>query len=142
RVMLPNPEPIPEGEWVQFSVTFADGSPALNGVGRCTGSYDNGDAVAPEHRFDVVLDSLELDEMGQVYFERILMVRAQLAGGAEPTTGEVDVVADEASYAEPGYAEAPMEVDPAAVVDAGAEGVGATFEGAAYDAAQLETETY
>lgn len=137
RIMLPNAQPIPEGEWVQFSVGFADGSIALNGVGRCTTVIDNGDAVAPEHRFDVVMDSLEFDEMSQVYFERILMVRAQIAG-AEPGTGEVPV--DEAS---PG--EAPLEVDPAALQDVGDAAAGvetAAFEGAVYDGGGEGTETY
>ncbi|MGF1465032.1 MAG: hypothetical protein ACFCGT_02760 [Sandaracinaceae bacterium] len=88
RVMLPHGEAIPEGEWVEFAVTLGDGTAALAGTGRCTGSYDNGDDRAPEHRFDVVLDSLHLDEIARVYFERILMFRNQHYG--EPPTGEVE----------------------------------------------------
>jgi hypothetical protein len=90
RLMLPHHEPVPEGEWVQFTVTFADGSGALVGVGRCTGAYDNGEDRAAEHRFDIVMDALELDEMSQIYFERVLMARAAQVG-AEPATGEVPV---------------------------------------------------
>ena len=43
RLMLPHGDVVPEGEWVQFAVTLADGSAALSGLGRCTGSYDNGE---------------------------------------------------------------------------------------------------
>lgn len=94
RLMLPHSELVPEGEWVQFAVTLADGSAALSGVGRCTGSYDNGEERAPEHRFDVVLDSLQLEEMAQIYFERILQVRAAQMG-QEEQTGQVELPADE-----------------------------------------------
>ena len=110
RLVLPHHEPIGEGEWVQFSVTFADGSGALVGVGRCTGCYDAGEDRAPEHRYDVVMDSLDLDEIGQVYLERILQVRAARMG-AEPQTGELSVEEVEAAFAsaeepyEPGAAE-------------------------------------
>jgi len=121
RLMLPNGDAIPEGEWVEFHVTLADGSAALAGQGRCTGSFDNGEDRAPEHRFDVVMDSLQLDEMAQIYFERILQVRAAYEGD-EPQTGETQVPEEYAqaeaaeAYAEPGpedYAE-PAAEDPAA----------------------------
>lgn len=118
RLMLPHHEAVAEGEWVQFAVTLADGSGALVGVGRCTGSYDNGEDRAAEHRFDIVMDSLDLDEMGQIYFERILQVRAAQMG-AEPQTGEVNVdeaeailAAEEAAPAE-AYEAAPAEAEPA-----------------------------
>ncbi|MBX3271279.1 MAG: hypothetical protein KF729_13515 [Sandaracinaceae bacterium] len=99
RLMLPNEDAIPEGEWIEFHVTLADGTAALQGHGRCAGSIDNGEDRAPEHRFDVVMDELRLDDLGQVYFERILQVRAAYAGD-EPQTGEIGV-GDE--YAEAGY---------------------------------------
>lgn len=142
RLMLWAGEPAPEGEWVQFTVTFDDGSSALAGVGRCASVFDNGEDRAPEQRFDIVLDSLELDEMGQVYFERILMVRAQQMGGEEPGTGEV-MLADEAVDAS--YVEAPVEADAFAAEPVAADAyayaepaaeelVAATYEGEAYDA--------
>lgn len=87
RLMLPNDQEIPEGEWVRFEVTFEDGTAALAGTGRCSGCYDNGDDRAPEHRFDIVLDALELDEMAQVYFERLIVARQSMAG--EASTGQV-----------------------------------------------------
>jgi hypothetical protein len=79
RLMLPHYEAIPEGEWVQFEVTFSDGAPALSGVGKCASSQDYGEEREPEHRFDIEIDGLQLDEMASVYFERLLMARASLA---------------------------------------------------------------
>jgi hypothetical protein len=104
RIMLPHYEAIPEGESVEFEITFGDGSPAIAGTGLCTSSFDNGEDRAPEHRFDVVLDDLQLNHMAQIYFERILMARASQPG-AEPVTGQVEVplayepIAGEATYA-------------------------------------------
>ncbi|UJR84304.1 hypothetical protein [Sandaracinus amylolyticus] len=90
RLMLPHVEPMPEGEWVQFTVLLGDGNVAIAGVGRVQGSFDNGEEHPPEYRFDVVLDSLQFEGMHEVMFERLLMARASLAGG-EPVTGEVSV---------------------------------------------------
>ncbi|AKF03289.1 hypothetical protein [Sandaracinus amylolyticus] len=90
RLMLPHLEPMPEGEWVQFTVLLGDGNVALAGVGRVQGSFDNGEEHPPEYRYDVVLDSLQFEGMHEVMFERLLMARASLAGG-EPVTGEVSV---------------------------------------------------
>jgi len=108
RLMLPNPEQIPEGEVIDFNVTLADGSAALVGQGRCSTSIDNGEERAAEHRFDVVIEALQLDEMAQIYFERILQVRATYAGD-EPHTGEVEVPGE-------GYDAGAYEEQPAAEV--------------------------
>lgn len=90
QVMLPYGEPVEEGAWLQFTVLLADGSVALEGTGRSTGTHDNGEEYPPEYRYDVVLDSLQFDGMSEVMFERILQARqSQLEG--EPGTGEVDV---------------------------------------------------
>ncbi len=150
RLMLPHHEPVAEGEWVQFAVTLADGSGALVGVGRCTGSYDNGEDRAPEHRFDIVMDSLDLDEMGQIYFERILQVRAAQMG-AEPQTGEVNVdEAEQALAAEeavaaaeeyaPAYGEAPAADEAPAYEAPAYEAAPAYEEPPAYDAAPAYEE--
>jgi hypothetical protein len=90
RLMLPYPEGMPEGEWIQFNVLLGDGNVALAGVGRVQGSYDNGEEHPAEYRFDVVLDSLQLEGMHEVMFERLMMARASMMGG-EPVTGEVSV---------------------------------------------------
>ncbi|MCC6876694.1 MAG: hypothetical protein IT378_20490 [Sandaracinaceae bacterium] len=134
RLMLPNAEPIPEGEWVQFAVTLGDGSAALSGLGRCTGSYDNGEDRAAEHRFDIVLDALQLDEMAQIYFERILIVRGQ-QGGEEPRTGEVELPAEEALDS---VEAAPIDEPSEPPADASAF----VSDAVAYDEAPDEAATY
>ena len=90
RLMLPNAEPMPEGEWVQFDVQLADGTSALAGVGRVQGAFDNGEEHPAEYRFDVVLESLQLEGMHEVMFERLLVARETQMKG-EPVTGEVSV---------------------------------------------------
>jgi len=88
NIMLLGSSPITENEWVEFAVLLADGTPALQGVGRCVASIDNGEAMAPEHRFDIVLDSLRFDGTAQVVYERILLARDSSAQ-AGPPTGEI-----------------------------------------------------
>ena len=135
RLMLPHSESIPENEWVEFAVTLGSGDVGLGGVGRCTGSFDNGEDRAAEHRFDVVMDQLQFDEMSQVYFERILNVRATQMG-EEPVTGEVEVPAEVAE--QPAFEEPPAEVsaeevsfeEPAADVSAEAAAEQAAAEAA------------
>lgn len=90
RLMLPNAEPMPEGEWVQFDVQLADGTSALAGVGRVQGAFDNGEEHPAEYRFDVVLEALQLEGMHEVMFERLLVARETQMKG-EPVTGEVSV---------------------------------------------------
>ncbi|GAB4111357.1 MAG: hypothetical protein OHK0013_47380 [Sandaracinaceae bacterium] len=90
QIMLPYHEPVADGEWFQFAVQLADGTVALEGVGRSTGTQDNGEEYPPEYRYDVVLDSLQFEGMSEVMFERILQARASQLEG-DPGTGEVDV---------------------------------------------------
>jgi hypothetical protein len=122
RLMLPYAEPVTEGEWVSFTVTFADGSTALSGAGRCQGSYDNGAEHPPEYRYDVVVDSLQIEGAGEVMFERLVMARNSQAGdaNAEPATGEVALHELEAQHAASTAAiEAASESTEAALEDAG-----------------------
>jgi hypothetical protein len=102
RLMLPFAEPIGEGEWVTFVVAFSDGSTALSGTGKCTGSYDNGEEHPPEYRFDVVVEELSLEGTAEVMFERLLMARSSMAGtpGADPATGEVSIAELEQQHAQ------------------------------------------
>lgn len=143
RLMLPHGDEVPEGEWVQFAVTLADGSAALSGLGRCTGSYDNGEERAPEHRFDVVMDSLQLEEMAQIYFERILQVRAAQMG-EEPQTGEVDLPEEpvdvDAQVEEMAYAgsDEVVPVEAAAPVETVAEPPADEFGGEATQAVSFD----
>ena len=114
RLMLPYAEPMPEGEWVQFNVLLGDGNVALAGVGRVQGAFDNGEEHPAEYRYDVVLDSLQLEGMHEVMFERLLVARSTQMG-AEPVTGEVSVEELERRAAEEG-------AEPAADESAGEEG--------------------
>jgi len=88
KLMLPAAQPISDGVMVQFSVRLADDTPGFEGVGRCVASYDNGEEMPEEDRYDIVLDSLQLDGRAQVVHERILLARETAARG-EPVTGEV-----------------------------------------------------
>jgi hypothetical protein len=90
QLMLPYSEPVGEDVWVSFTVLLADGSVALEGTGRAAGTQDNGEEYPPEYRYDVTLDSLQLEGMSEVMFERFLQARqSQLEG--EPGTGEIDL---------------------------------------------------
>jgi hypothetical protein len=90
RLMLPYPTAVAEGEWAQFQVLYADGSIALEGTGKITGAYDNGEEHPPEYRFDIVIDELALDGTSEVVFERITVARDSMLA-AEPGTGEVSI---------------------------------------------------
>lgn len=115
RLMLPYQEPVAEGEWVTFTVLFADGSTALSGTGKCQGSYDNGEEHPPEYRFDVVVEELSLEGTAEVMFERLLMARNSMAGSpnAEPATGEVSIDELEKQHAK--QQAAPAEDDAASL---------------------------
>jgi len=106
RLMLYGPSSFTEGEWVRFAVLLADESAALEGVGRVVTSIDGGEERPDVARWDVVLDSLQLEGMGEVVYERILMVRGG-AFGDEHATGEVSLddvehVEDAAAAPRPG----------------------------------------
>lgn len=90
RIILYGPEAFEEGSMVSFAVLLVDGTPALEGVGRVAASVDGGEARAPETRYDIVFDNLQLAGRSEVVYERIVLHRQSLAGG-EPPTGEVDV---------------------------------------------------
>jgi hypothetical protein len=111
RLMLPYGEPVPEGEWVTFTVLFADGSTALAGTGKCQGAYDNGEEHPPEYRYDIVVESLALEGTAEVMFERLLMARNSMTGSpnAEPATGEVSIEELEQQHAAKHPAEDPVE---------------------------------
>jgi hypothetical protein len=87
RVILPGPEPVDVGEWVNFAVTLQDGTPGFAGVGRCVDAVDNGEDRSSHQRFDVVIDSLQFDTRGQQIFEHILMISGY-AEDEQPEDGE------------------------------------------------------
>jgi len=102
RLMLPYPTGVDEGQWVQFQVLYADNSVAMEGTGKVSGAYDNGEEHPAEYRFDIVLEELSFDGTSEVVFERIVVARDSMAS-ADPGTGEVSIAELEA-------AEAPVEV--------------------------------
>ncbi len=112
RLMLPFPSSVDDGQWVQFQVLYADNSVAMEGTGKVSGSYDNGEEHPPEYRFDIVLEELSFDGTSEVVFERIVVARESMVS-ADPGTGEVSIAELEAAEAE-----APMEVaeEPAAEI--------------------------
>ena len=90
RLMLYGPSSFDEGAWVRFAVLLADESAALEGVGRVVTSIDGGEERPDVARWDVVLDNLQLEGMGEVVYERILIARGS-AFGDEHATGEVSL---------------------------------------------------
>ena len=128
RLILYGPTPFDEGAMVGFSVLLVDGTPALEGVGRVAAAGDGGEERAPETRFDIVFDSLQLDGRSEVVYERIVLARSSMMGD-EPATGEVSIeeleeqVEDvDADAADVSFA---SEAPPAGEVEMGAVDVGA-----------------
>src|SRR5689334_2848386 len=79
RLMLPYPQPVEEGAWTQFQLFFADGTVAMEGMGKITGAYDNGEEHPAEYRFDLVLEELTFEGTNEVVYERMIMARDSLA---------------------------------------------------------------
>jgi hypothetical protein len=90
RLILYGPEAYDEGSEVGFAVLLVDGTPALEGTGRISASIDGGEERAPETRFDIIFDGLQLDGRYEVVFERICLARQSVIGEG-PATGEVDI---------------------------------------------------
>ena len=97
KVILPGPDPVDAGEWVQFAITLQDGTPGFAGVGRCVTAVDNGEDRSSHQRFDVVIDSLQFDSRGQQVFEHILTLSGYAEDGtlAEPQEGTEDAPLDD-----------------------------------------------
>ena len=141
RIMLPAADPVAEGEPVQFSVTLADGSAVLAGVGRCSGAFDNGEERAAEHRYDVVLDSLELDDIAQVYFERLAMAQAGMPAEG-PGTEEIEVDALDVAEVPSAGGETPPQSDEQAEVEASVDQFAHTMYGMQAPVAPDQSQEY
>ena len=100
RIILYGPVSYDEGSYVSFEVLLLDGTPALEGIGRVAAAVDGGEARAPETRFDIVFDTLQLEGRSEVVYERIVLARQSMMGEGDPATGEVDVSELEAAHAE------------------------------------------
>jgi hypothetical protein len=96
HVILPGPDPVDVGEWVEFAVTLYDGTPGFAGVGRCVTVVDNGEERLSHQRFDVVIDSLQFDSRGQQVFEHILTLNGAGGGGYDDPPAEEGV--EEANF--------------------------------------------
>ncbi len=120
RIILYGPEAFEEGSMVAFAVLLVDGTPAIEGVGRVAASVDGGEARAPETRYDIVFDSLQLAGRSEVVYERIVLHRQSLMGD-EPATGEIDLAeieeAESFAAAEQGFVAAPDEKGDAAAYE-------------------------
>ena len=90
RLILYGPDAFEEGSTVGFAVLLMDGSPALEGFGRVTAAVDGGEERAPETRYDIVFDSLQLQGMSEVVYERIILARQSMMGD-DPATGEISL---------------------------------------------------
>lgn len=114
-LMLYGPTPVDEMTWVRFAVRLADESPALQGLGRAIRSVDGGTERPDLARFDIVLDSLQLEGTSQVVFETILMQSGE-PHPQEHDAEEADLLdaIDVVDEAEP-QAEARTQVSAAAV---------------------------
>lgn len=113
RLMLASPFPPDEREWVRFSVYLEGGSLALQGVGRVQQTLDNGDDVSPEERYDVVLETLAIDDdASREAFAALADLRAaRTSHGTQ--VDDLPVGADETQIGiETGNLAAGNEVDP------------------------------
>ena len=95
-LILYGPVAYEDGSEIEFMVLLADGSPAIEGVGRVRAAVDGGAERVPETRYDVVVEALELDGRSEVVFERLVLARQAVsdhpsANDAEPSTGDMDV---------------------------------------------------
>jgi hypothetical protein len=141
RLMLPFSQPVDEGEWAQFQVLYADGSVAMEGTGKVSGAYDNGEEHPAEYRYDIVLEELALDGTSEVVFERIAVARESMMG-AEPGTGEVSLAeVEQAEAAAEAPAEEPMPEPEAPAEEAAYEASEDAVDEVIAEAAFVETTT-
>ena len=74
-LILYGPVPYEDGSEIDFAILLSDGSAAIEGRGRVRAAVDGGDERMPETRYDVVLESLQLDGRYEVIFESLVLAR-------------------------------------------------------------------
>ena len=74
-LILYGPVAYEDGSEIEFVVLLADGTAALEGIGRVRAAVDGGADRVPETRYDVVVEALELDGRYEVVFERLVLAR-------------------------------------------------------------------
>jgi hypothetical protein len=104
RILLPLPTPCPEGSGVRYVVHLADGTPAFAGAGRCAQVSDQGDTVAPEHRFETLIDSLQFDERSQPVYDYMVAIRNQAYAQGAPEEAAAQVEDEDVAMVEEGEA--------------------------------------
>lgn len=110
RIMVPSSQVYGDGEWIRFVLLLADGTTALDGQGRVQQTIDNGDAVSPAERYDVVFEQLQWDPRSEVMFERIVLAAQR---GGDPPTGEIAL--DQVGAIEEHAASSELDMDDATV---------------------------
>jgi hypothetical protein len=117
-IVLPSAEPVPQGQWTQFSVLLRDGTVAFAGIGRSARTADRGPQAPAPARYDVLIDSLRFEEASMRVFEHLVLVsQSVLQGESKPQENAVgpewrtaDVTDDEveqvASHSTPAVAAA------------------------------------
>jgi hypothetical protein len=97
-LILYGPVAYEESSQIEFAVLLADGTAALEGVGRVRAAVDGGEDRVPETRYDVVVEALQLDGRSEVVFERLVIARQAVSDappaedGAPVTNDDMDVV--------------------------------------------------
>lgn len=86
-LILYGPVAYEEGSEIEFALQLADGTVALEGVGRVRAAVDGGADRVPETRYDVVVEALQLDGRSEVVFERLVIAR-QAVSDAPPAEDE------------------------------------------------------
>ena len=118
RLLLPLPKSIPVGAPVRFVIYLSDGTPAFAGAGLCSESSDQGRGVAPEQRYETLLESLRFDARSRPVYDYIVAVRAaayaESAGPAEVGNAGADV---ESPPENKSQNEDEVDVDATAVLD-------------------------
>ncbi len=107
RLLLPLPIANRAGGGVRFVVYLADGTPAFAGAGLCVQASDQGTSVAPEQRYETLLDTLQFDERSRPVYDYIVAVRNaayaqhQAASEGEAVDVETDAAASDAVQSYP-----------------------------------------
>jgi hypothetical protein len=113
RLLLPLPKAMAQGAPVRFVVYLSDGTPAFAGAGLCSESSDQGRAVAPEQRFETLLESLRFDARSRPVYDYIVAVRAAVYAESDPEAR----IGSAGSDAESSDGASQVDVDATAVLD-------------------------
>jgi len=118
-LILYGPVAYEEGSEIEFALLLADGTTALEGVGRVRAAVDGGGDRVPETRYDVVVEALELDGRSEVVFERLVIARQAVSDPPPAEDDEVFSLAPEDAepVTVPPEADEPVTVPPEAYDD-------------------------